>query len=93
MRVYDLAAAVATTGAQTAIDLPSQTDRDWSLLQIKLSSTGSVTVEGQIDPGMSWTTIGGPYTVDMIDRIFFVPRMRLNIASNAGAITAKVAVY
>lgn len=94
MIAYDLANAVATTSTQTMKELSaSPTGRDQALLQIEFTSTGSVTIEGRVDPDMSWLTIGGPYTVDMIDTIQFVPQMRLNIASNAGAITAKVVVY
>jgi hypothetical protein len=89
-RVYRLANTTGT-GAQEPVYFADQRNRDEALLQIEFASTGSVTIEGRINPEMSWITIAGPYTQDTIVPIAWVPTMRVNIASNGSGITALLA--
>jgi len=89
-RVYQLAKTTGT-GAQAAVDLSAQVDRDETVLQVEFSTTGAVSIEGRIDGDMSWIVIAGPYSSDTLVPIAFVPSMRANIASNGGTITVKLA--
>lgn len=78
-----LASGVTTTGAQAAKTPKMHTPE--GVVQVDMSSTGSVTIEGRLRSDLDWQEIAS-FSAAGLKVIAITPEMRANIASNAGTI-------
>lgn len=91
MRILKLADAVTNTGAQPEASHANAAKRDKAAVQVEISATATVSIQGRLGPGYSWFELAN-VSASGITEVMAVPEYRVNITANSGQVDAAVAV-
>jgi hypothetical protein len=91
MKTYQFANALAATAAGAAVTIDNADGIRSGILQVEITTTASVHLQGRIDDTFSWVNVTDtPLTASGAVSVALFPNMRLNSTITAGTVSAKL---
>lgn len=91
MRILTLASAVTNTGAQPEVSHANVAERDKATVQVAISATATVSVQGRLGPSFPWVELES-VTNSGITVVDAMPEYRADVTANTGQVDAAIAL-